>query len=71
MAEETPKQYPATKTDDFEKIQEWLYLCLSRWYWFALSLAVAFGLLLVQRRRDGAAGYQRPRAAGLPYLSGR
>ena len=47
MAEETPKQYPATKTDDFEKIQEWLYLCLSRWYWFALSLIVAFGLALL------------------------
>ena len=47
MAEETPKQYPTTKNEDFEKIQEWLYLCLSRWYWFALSLIVAFGLALL------------------------
>ena len=47
MAEETPKQYPTTKNEDFEKIQEWLYLCLSRWYWFALSLAVAFGLAIL------------------------
>ena len=50
MAEETtPKQYnqPTPKNEDFEKIQEWLYLCLSRWYWFALSLIVAFGLALL------------------------
>ena len=50
MAEETtPKQYkqPSPKNEDFEKIQEWLYLCLSRWYWFALSLIVAFGLALL------------------------
>ena len=50
MAEETtPKQYnyTPTKNEDFEKIQEWLYLCLSRWYWFVLSLIVAFGLALL------------------------
>jgi len=47
MAEELTKQYPKTKNEDFEKIQEWLYLCLSRWYWFALSLIVAFGLAML------------------------
>lgn len=47
MAEEATKQYPNSKNEDFEKIQEWLYLCLSRWYWFALSLVIAFGLALL------------------------
>ena len=48
MAEEVNKQYPATtKNEDFEKIREWLYLCLSRWYWFATSLLIAFGLALL------------------------
>ncbi len=47
MAEETPKQYPTTKNEDFEKIQEWLYLCLSRWYWFAISLVIALGLAVL------------------------
>lgn len=31
----TPKQ-----TDDFVSIQDLLYLCLSKWYWFAISLAI-------------------------------
>ena len=30
-----PKQ-----TDDFVSIQDLLYLCLSKWYWFAISLAI-------------------------------
>ena len=47
MSEVTPKQYPATKNEDFEKIQEWLYLCLSRWYWFAISLVIALGLAVL------------------------
>lgn len=48
MAEEKNKQtQAATKNEDFEKIQEWLYLCLSRWYWFALSLIIALGLALL------------------------
>ena len=48
MAEEINKQtQAATKNEDFEKIQEWLYLCLSRWYWFALSLIIALGLALL------------------------
>lgn len=47
MAEENIKQYPATKNEDFEKIQEWLYLCLTKWHWFALSLIVALGLALL------------------------
>lgn len=47
MADETPKQYPTTKNEDFEKIQEWLYLCLSHWYWFVLSLFLAFGIAIL------------------------
>ena len=30
-----PKQ-----TDDFISVQDLLYLCLSKWYWFAISLAI-------------------------------
>lgn len=28
------------QTDDFISIQDLLYLCLSKWYWFAISLAI-------------------------------
>ena len=29
--------------DDFLRIQDLLYLCLARWKWFVLSLAVTIG----------------------------
>jgi len=44
MAEYTEKTVETNKNEDFEKIQEWLFLCLSRWYWFAFSLVLALGL---------------------------
>jgi len=47
MAEEVNKSYGSTKNEDFEKIQEWLYMCLSKWYWFAISLAIAIGLAML------------------------
>ena len=34
-----PKQ-----TDDFLRLQDLLYLCLNKWYWFVISLAVAVGI---------------------------
>mgnify|MGYP006988153437 CR=1 FL=1 len=30
--------------DDFLRIQDLLYLCLARWKWFVLSLAVTIGV---------------------------
>lgn len=46
MAEEV-KQPIGTNNEDFEKIREWLYMCLSKWYWFAISLALAIGLAML------------------------
>lgn len=37
-----PKQ-----TDDFVSIQDLLYLCLSKWYWFAISLAIALTIAIL------------------------
>ena len=31
------------KTNDFLRLQDLLYLCLARWKWFVLSLAVTMG----------------------------
>ena len=47
MAEEVKQQYQGSKNEDFEKIQEWLYLCLTHWYWFVMSLFLAFGIALL------------------------
>ena len=37
-----PKQ-----TDDFIRIQDLFYLCLSKWYWFVISLAVTLGIAVI------------------------
>ena len=37
-----PKQ-----TDDFIRIQDLFYLCLNKWYWFVISLAVTVGVAVV------------------------
>lgn len=34
---------PAQNQQDFIRIQDLFYLCLGRWYWFVLSLAVCIG----------------------------
>ena len=33
-----------TQADDFIRIQDLLYLCLAKWKWFVLSLAVTVGI---------------------------
>lgn len=47
MAEEVKQPYAGTTNEDFEKIQEWLYMCLSKWYWFVISLVIALGLAML------------------------
>ncbi|MBP5687587.1 MAG: polysaccharide biosynthesis tyrosine autokinase [Muribaculaceae bacterium] len=47
MAEEVKQPYAGTANEDFEKIQEWLYMCLSKWYWFVISLVIALGLAML------------------------
>ncbi len=37
-----PKQ-----VDDFLRIQDLFYLCLNKWYWFVISLAVTIGVAVV------------------------
>ena len=37
-----PKQ-----TDDFISIQDLLYLCLSKWYWFAISLVITLAIAVL------------------------
>lgn len=38
---------PAVKADDFIRIQDLYYLCLARWKWFVLSLAVCLGVAVI------------------------
>lgn len=38
---------PAAKADDFIRIQDLYYLCLARWKWFVLSLAVCLGFAVI------------------------
>ena len=48
MAEEVKQNpYTGTKNEDFEKIQEWLYMCLSKWYWFVIALVIALALAML------------------------
>ena len=37
-----PKQ-----TDDFIRIQDLFYLCVSKWYWFVISLAVTISVAVI------------------------
>ena len=37
-----PKQ-----ADDFIRIQDLFYLCLGKWYWFVISLAVTIGVAVI------------------------
>ena len=37
-----PKQ-----TDEFIRIQDLFYLCVNKWYWFAISLAVTIGIAII------------------------
>lgn len=38
-----PKNAPAQNQQDFIRIQDLFYLCLNKWHWFVLSLAVCLG----------------------------
>lgn len=39
---------PRTKsTDDFLRIQDLFYLCVSKWYWFIISLAITTGVAVI------------------------
>lgn len=38
---------PAVKADDAIRIQDLYYLCLARWKWFVLSLAVCLGIAVI------------------------
>lgn len=38
---------PAAKADDAVRIQDLYYLCLARWKWFILSLAVCMGITII------------------------
>ena len=50
MIQNTPQVNPAVgqrrpaQADDFIRLQDLLYLCLGRWRWFVLSLAVTLGI---------------------------
>ena len=35
------------QTDDFLRIQDLFYLCLNKWYWFVISLAVTIGVAVI------------------------
>ena len=43
-----------TQTDDFIRIQDLLYLCLAKWKWFVLSLAVTVGIAVFYLLRTPA-----------------
>lgn len=34
----------STKNEDFAKLQDWFYLCLSKWHWFLISFVIIGGL---------------------------
>ena len=42
---------PRRQTEDFIRIQDLLYLCLAKWKWFVLSLAVTLGCAIVYLMR--------------------
>lgn len=45
--------------DDFLRIQDLLYLCLARWKWFVLSLAVTIGAATAYLLRTGNLSFSR------------
>ena len=40
------KKSQVQNTQDFIRIQDLLYMCLAKWHWFALSLAVCLGVAI-------------------------
>ena len=43
----TPTTKPRQQGDDFLRIQDLFYLCLGKWYWFVISLAVTIGVAVI------------------------
>lgn len=47
MAEETYYATPKNgqgANDDLARLQDWMYLCMEKWYWFLATIIVTFGL---------------------------
>ena len=42
--QETPNNGTAAETSQSLTVRDLLWMCLSRWYWFVISLAVCCGL---------------------------
>ncbi|MBQ4214822.1 MAG: hypothetical protein II663_00945, partial [Bacteroidales bacterium] len=38
---------PQNQSDDFVAIKDFLALCLSRWYWFVISLVLALSIAVI------------------------
>ena len=38
---------PRQQGDDFIRIQDLFYLCVNKWYWFVISLAVTIGIAII------------------------
>lgn len=47
MADNISANNQVKQSEDFISIQDFLYMCLSKWYWFAISLVVLIALALV------------------------
>lgn len=45
MATNNPARFK--QADDFIRIQDLFYLCLNKWYWFVISLAVTVGVAII------------------------
>lgn len=47
MADNISANNQVKQSEDFISIQDFLYMCLSKWYWFAISLVVLIALALI------------------------
>lgn len=47
MATQNNSTSKPKQADDFLRIQDLLYLCLNKWYWFVISLAVTIGVAVI------------------------
>lgn len=44
MAQAAKQKTTPIQADDYFNINEFLYSCLSRWYWFVISLIISLGV---------------------------
>ena len=47
MADNISANNQVKQSEDFISIQDFLYMCLSKWYWFVISLVVLIALALI------------------------